>query len=155
MSGDRLRHFIIGYGNPLRGDDAVGWILANQLLSRYADRADIRVMALHQLSPDLAEPLAQAQHVLFIDASAELPAGQLQWRDIQPPHLAGPINTHHLLPETLLALAQSLYGHTPQAKELSIGAQNFAHSMELSIEAQSALDSAMELIEALLLLKIE
>ncbi len=47
------RPLVIAYGNRLRGDDAVGWVVADAL------RDDVRmesvdVVAVHQLTPDLA-----------------------------------------------------------------------------------------------------
>jgi hydrogenase maturation protease len=43
---------LIGYGNPLRGDDGLGWQVADQV-ARDADKS-IKVVATHQLTPELA-----------------------------------------------------------------------------------------------------
>ena len=34
---DRSRVLIIGYGNPLRGDDGIGWVAARKLGQRFED----------------------------------------------------------------------------------------------------------------------
>ena len=52
---------IIGYGSPLRGDDAAGPIAARQLAQQGFHALDV-----HQLTPELAEPVAKARMVPFI-----------------------------------------------------------------------------------------
>jgi hydrogenase maturation protease len=47
---------IIGYGNPLREDDGVGWQVADQLLKN--SEGSIKVLTAHQLTPELAEPIS-------------------------------------------------------------------------------------------------
>jgi hydrogenase maturation protease len=62
------RALIIGYGCPLRGDDAFGWHAAHRLL-KLAGNDSVQVLATHQLTPELAEPISHADLVIFIDAS--------------------------------------------------------------------------------------
>ncbi len=62
---------VIGIGNPLRGDDGVGWWLAERAeMSPPATPtgAALLVRAVQQLTPELSEELAGARRVLFIDA---------------------------------------------------------------------------------------
>ena len=49
---------ILGYGNPLRGDDALGPQVAEELAVRLGDDPRVTVQAVHQLTLDLAETLA-------------------------------------------------------------------------------------------------
>jgi hydrogenase maturation protease len=58
---------VVGYGNPLRGDDGVGWRVAEAIAQRWADHVTIRVG--QQLLPEWAADLADAQVVFIIDAS--------------------------------------------------------------------------------------
>lgn len=59
---------ILAYGNPLRRDDGVGWVIGERLAEMLReDVADVRV--LHQLTPELAEPISRAGAVIFIDAA--------------------------------------------------------------------------------------
>jgi hydrogenase maturation protease len=78
---------IIGYGNPLRGDDGIGWHAANTLATHYDtlamtdgfDRTDegelsllpqaVNVIVCHQLMPELAATIATAAVVVFLDAT--------------------------------------------------------------------------------------
>jgi Ni,Fe-hydrogenase maturation factor len=56
---------VIGIGNPLRGDDGVGWWLAERAETL---KPTPRVLRVQQLTPELAAELAAARRVLFIDA---------------------------------------------------------------------------------------
>jgi hydrogenase maturation protease len=47
------RVLIIGYGNPFRSDDGLGWQIANEL-SRTNRSAETEVLPCHQLTPELA-----------------------------------------------------------------------------------------------------
>ena len=62
------RTLIIGYGNPLRGDDGVGWEVASRLAATIPEEA-AHIMTVHQLTPELAESVSEAELVIFIDAS--------------------------------------------------------------------------------------
>ena len=62
---------VIGYGNPLRGDDAIGWKAAEALRDVYEDDMAVEVFASHQLNPEMAESVAEAGMVIFIDAVAD------------------------------------------------------------------------------------
>ena len=57
---------VIGYGNELRGDDAIGPAVAEQVAAW--GRPDIRAIATRQLLPELAEDLARASLAIFVDA---------------------------------------------------------------------------------------
>lgn len=139
---------VIGYGNPLRGDDAAGWAAA-RLLEAENLPPHARVMALHQLTPDLAEPLSRVPRAVFIDACAQLAPGTLRISMIQPLK-AIPSGTHHILPSTLLFLAEALYGHAPEAREFAIGAQDFEHKEGMSEAVERAVEEAVTQLRKML-----
>jgi hydrogenase maturation protease len=60
---------VVGYGNSLRGDDGVGWHAAGRLAAD-PRLAGARVLARHQLTPELAVDVAQASLVVLVDAVA-------------------------------------------------------------------------------------
>src|SRR3954469_24004396 len=109
------RILLIGCGNPLRSDDGLGWHMA-QSLTGCPDTMDVR--AVHQLTPELAEPISQADLVIFIDAALGDAPGVFQSEPVAPKFV--PVSTHYLNPATLLGIAQQLYGTYPQAVALSI-----------------------------------
>src|SRR5208283_4534442 len=105
------RVLIIGYGNPLRGDDGFGWRAATRLLGLVAD-PEVEVMAVQQLTPELMEPISRAGRVVFIDAAAGGEPGVLREREVA----ADPETqrfTHHSTPGGLLAGAAALFGRAP------------------------------------------
>jgi len=138
------RALVIGIGNSLRGDDGVGWHLAEELANR------VNVRCLHQLTPELAEDLAEVEQVLFIDAWLA-PAGAAP--SLQPFTAAGcavggsaAAGSHRLEPAQLLALAQVLYGAAPQASQLLVPAFAFPHGDVLSPDLQQSLPTARRLL---------
>ena len=58
---------VVGIGNTTRRDDAAGVLVAERV-ARLRPLAD--VIAVHQLVPEIAERMAEADVVVFVDASA-------------------------------------------------------------------------------------
>ena len=111
VSTAKVRPLCIGYGNPLRGDDAVGPALA---------RAQGGI-AVHQLLPELAERIARERVVVFLDARADLAPGAVE---VMPLETTGAA-THSCSPRSLLRLAREVYGSAPIAVLIGIGAASF------------------------------
>jgi hydrogenase maturation protease len=112
---------IIGYGNPLRGDDAVGPLVASRLGG----------IVVHQLNPELAEPLAAASLAIFIDARQDLSPGSIEICPIE----GSRVLTHHCTPAYLVQLARDVYGRAPHALLVGIGAESFECGASLSQSA--------------------
>ncbi len=137
---------IIGYGNPLRGDDGLGYHLIQciergQEPSIYEIGSHIETRACQQLTPELAEPISQVQGVIFVDARVgdgnEHAWGTLFSETITPAMPASSAFSHYVDPATLLALAQMLYGTCPQALLLSVVGQSFGYNEQLSAVVQA------------------
>src|SRR5262245_60332112 len=122
---------VIGYGNPLRGDDGLGWYAA-QALADQAQDPSVEIMACHQLAPELAEQVSQADFVLFVDARAGQIPGELFCEPVEPATDCNAALTHHLTPPALLTWADQLFGRYPDAMEISIGGESFELGTELS-----------------------
>ena len=134
------RVLILGYGNPLRGDDAAGWEAARALAGLEAGD-QVEVHALHQLTPEWAESLSRCSRAIFIDASVEDAPGQVSCRRITPLGAKGGTFTHDLTPEILLGMAITLYGACPEALLISIGAESFEPGADLSHAVAQGLPS--------------
>jgi len=132
-AGDLL---IIGYGNPLRGDDAAGPEAARRLAA-----SGFQTITAHQLTPELAEPIAAAHDVYFLDADAGLAPGEISVTSISEAG-GGPLE-HHATPVALLRLAQEVYGAAPKAWSVGMGGSNFEVCDELSPAAEIAIDKAV------------
>jgi hydrogenase maturation protease len=136
---------IIGYGNALRGDDGAGYIAAELLSERIHD-PEIEILSRHQLTPELMEPIAQARRVIFIDASISGRAGKVTRIPLHPAPACARF-THHATPESLLAGAQALYGHTPEAVLYTIPGRFFETGDELTPSVRRAVNDLVDTLE--------
>jgi hydrogenase maturation protease len=134
-----IRLLIIGYGNRLRSDDAVGYLAAERLRSVLTDPG-IEVLPVHQLTPELADPISRAARVIFIDAAATGEPGAIEQRPITPVPAAGGF-THYSTPGSLLAASAVLFGGTPQATLYSIPGHSFETGERLTARVEEALET--------------
>jgi hydrogenase maturation protease len=131
------RALVIGYGNPMRSDDGVGW-LAAQHLAQQLPASDVEVIFRHELTPELAEAVSAAQTVVFLDASAKSPPGEVQRLELRPSSTRAAFS-HQLSATQLLELSGELYGSVPRAYLFSVGAASFDVGESLSPEVAQAL----------------
>ena len=136
---------IIGYGNSLRGDDAIGQIIAEKIEELKVKNVD--TLALHQLTPDIAEIISKYQVVFFVDASEDKLVNEVQVFDIKHSENRPQIE-HAMTPENLLRLATDLYNTTPICNYVIIPAENFEFSETLSPLTKSFLEPAIKAILA-------
>jgi len=129
---------VIGYGNALRGDDGAGY-LAAELLRERINSADVEVLSMHQLMPELMEPISRARQVIFMDASVVGKAGKVNRIPLRPAPSCSRF-THEATPEVLLAGAQALYGHTPDAVLYTIPGRFFDVGQELTPSVRRAVE---------------
>lgn len=139
---------IIGYGNPLRGDDGLGWRAAERLRAEITD-PEVDVQTGHQLTPELAETVTHVRLVVFIDANCDTMAGEVVSRRIEPDRSPSELFTHRLTPEVLLGMAEKLYGRSPEGILISVGAASFEHGDQLSPAVESALPAVIERVQTL------
>jgi hydrogenase maturation protease len=142
---------------PVRGDSLQSASLnhsSDLLRAASASFASLRCnsvccKALHQLTPELAPDVAQADLVIFIDASCDNGPGEVASRRVVAE--CAPSNTsfsHQLTPEVLLAFAERLYGTCPEAVLLSVGAASFEYGEGLSAEVQAAVPVLLDRVQA-------
>jgi hydrogenase maturation protease len=136
---------IIGYGNALRGDDGAGYIVA-ELLSERVHDPEIEIFSRHQLTPELMETMAHVRRVIFIDASVSGRAGKVSRIPLRPAPACSRF-THHVTPESLLAGAQALYGHTPEATLYTIPGRFFETGDELTPSVRRAVNELVDTLE--------
>lgn len=136
---------VIGYGNPLRTDDAIGQRMAQMMAQRLDDEA-LRMITAYQLTPELMEPISQARLVIFIDARVGTMTGKVSWENVEPEIGAGAF-THHVSPATLLGASHDLYGGMPTGILISIIGSDFEYGSELSAELNDMLPDLAEQVE--------
>ena len=140
------RILIVGYGNPLRCDDGLGWRAAEEL-ARTLPAPDIEVITRHQLTPELADNIKDADAVFFIDATRGDQPGEVSCKPVLPqpwiPHC------HECSPAAVLALAQKLYGATPQAFAVTLCGECFDHGEAISAPVEAGLPKLTALVKDL------
>jgi hydrogenase maturation protease len=147
MIGNAL---IVGYGNPLRGDDGVGQAVARAFADDSAiDGVD--ALACHQLTPELAERFAAASRVILIDAAAGAEAGGVSVIPLRPAPAPASTLGHHVEPSQLLHMAQVLYGRSPEAYLVTVGASSLELGEGLSGPVTAALPEVIATVRRLAL----
>ncbi|HTK11217.1 MAG TPA: hydrogenase maturation protease [Ktedonobacteraceae bacterium] len=141
------RTLIIGIGNPLRGDDGLGWAVAEQLAQDGDMACEIRTV--HQLTPELAQWVAFADRVIMIDASCEGVPGELRVYQLA---LSGhPVSrgTHATTPEELIILAEYLYGRCAPVTIVTMTGADFSIGERLSPTLASKICQIGEVVRQL------
>jgi hydrogenase maturation protease len=138
---------VFTWGNPSRGDDALGPEVYDLLVQE--NLVDVDLLTDFQLQIEHAIDLENREGVLFVDASA----------DARPPFEFYPLapsqdqsyTTHAMSPQALLAVFDQI-NHQPQpaAFMLSIRGYEFGLGLPLSTQATANLDEAIAFIRQLL-----
>jgi hydrogenase maturation protease len=126
---------VIGYGNELLGDDGVGPAVARAV----ENWPGVTAIVSHGLTPELAQPIAEADRVVFVDAHA----GSHEVVVVEVLPAAAPGLGHASDPGWLLALAESLWGRRPRAWLIAVPAENFDLGEGLSPRAERGVQAAL------------
>jgi hydrogenase maturation protease len=138
---------MIGFGNTLRGDDGVGPYVAGVVASWRLP--GLESLAVPQLIPELAEPVAAAKAVIFVDAQTAGQGDVVELRSIEASESRVSI-AHVSDPQSLLALAAAVYGSRPQAWLITIPAADFSFGEKLSSIAKRGAELAVAQVRAFL-----
>lgn len=148
------RLLILGIGNPDRQDDGLAWHLLNRLATYwgYSKGLDLgetlpvteglTLCTDLQLRPEMAEDLTAYTHVCFVDAHTGALPKEICWQILHAGFQPSPLS-HHLTPQSCLALAEALFGQAPYGILLSIRGYEFGFSRQLSPRTQVLLDAAV------------
>jgi hydrogenase maturation protease len=132
------RILILGYGNPLRSDDGLGWQVAVELFR--ANRSpEVEILPCHQLTPDLAPAVSRVETVIFIDCAQGGNPGEMCCQEVRSDFGVTTL-THHLTPAALLAMSSELFGACPRACLLSIQGESYEHGDSFSAPVANRLD---------------
>ncbi len=143
--GDKTKFLILGYGNPLCGDDAAGWHVIEALDGLVPDETAV---AIHQLTPEWAEPISAAEQVIFVDAAIGDVPGEVRCFPIWPV-MAHP-GSHQITPDGILSMAADLFGRCPPAHMVTITGGSFEISESLTPAVAAAVPQALDRIRELL-----
>jgi hydrogenase maturation protease len=129
---------VVGYGNPLRTDDGIGWRAA-EAVATDPRLVTTTIVTSHQLLPEHALDVSRARLVVLIDARVGPPAGSIVVEEVEPAASGGTAWSHHLGPASLAALARELYGQVPPVFTVGVGVS----SMEVGELLTGALERAI------------
>jgi hydrogenase maturation protease len=138
-----LHTVVLAIGNTLRGDDGV----ADHVADLLGARSGVDVRRVHQLTPELAEELAHATAVVFVDADPRATEARLE-RLIPAPQRS-PL-THSVTAGELVMLAEQLYGFQGVAYLCHVPAEDFTEGDSLSEVAEAGARAAAQCVLALL-----
>lgn len=148
---------ILGYGNPDREDDGVAWHVLRGLTIKlglvppesYEDEfPESNVIVLDfqlQLTPEMAEEVARYPYVCFIDAHTGSIPEPVRLIAVESEFQNSPF-THHLTPQSLMSMCETIYGKQPDAALLSVLGHRFLFTRELSVETAELVPQAVRLI---------
>jgi hydrogenase maturation protease len=137
---------VFAYGNPSRGDDALGPLLGERIEVKAF--ADVEILTDFQLQVEHAMDLCDRDLVLFADAS--LSCEHPYTLQILEPERDHSYTTHSMSPGAVLEVYRHIYEKAPPASFLlSMRGESFELGQGLSEIAQGRLSLAVGLVERL------
>lgn len=136
---------IFGYGNPSRGDDALGPLLLERLEA--LGLPDIELLTDFQLQVEHALDLQNRERVLFVDANVSCTPPYI-FSQLQAEKDAS-FTSHVMSPMALLHAYRNLYGPHPPAYLLEIRGERFELGEPLSPKAAANLGASLDLVKRL------
>lgn len=146
--GPRAPVLVLAVGNPSRGDDAVGPLLAERLaalVERVGAHDRVEVLCDQQLMVEHALDLEGRRGVVFVDAAVG-PPGQVACAPVTPA-TGLPVLSHSCSPGQLLGLMTTTLQTTPPpAWTVSVGGHGFELGAPLHPATVPAVDVAWRLL---------
>ncbi|HET6846869.1 MAG TPA: hydrogenase maturation protease, partial [Anaerolineales bacterium] len=148
---------VIGLGNPILGDDGVGWCVVRRLAQRLVGDERVEVDCLSVGGLSLMERMLGYRHVILVDAidTGRSPQGTIRVFDLNSldnPALGHSTSAHDASLKTALATAKAMGGDVPdQVDIVSVEARvglDFTESLTYPIAAavSGACDHVLALI---------
>jgi hydrogenase maturation protease len=136
---------IFAYGNPSRGDDALGPMLLERLET--LNLPEVELLTDFQLQVEHAIDLQGRERVLFIDASISCPPPFEFSRLVAAKDHS--YTSHAMSPAAVLQACHELYGVAPPAWLLAVRGETFELGEPLSSAAEAYLEQAFALLQKL------
>jgi hydrogenase maturation protease len=131
---------IFGWGNPSRGDDALGPLFIERIEA--LGLPNVECLTDFQLQVEHALDLQDRQHILFVDASIEAEAPFTVSR--LAPARDATFSSHAITPESVMQVFVDLHDEDPPPCELlAIRGEHFELGEELSPAAAAHLEAAL------------
>ncbi len=148
----------MGLGNPILGDDGVGWLVASELQKTDNIPSDVTIDCLAIGGISLMEALIDYDRAFIIDAmvTGTVPVGSVNLfnlQDLPDPSAGHTSSPHDTSLQNALEVGRSLGAKLPNdITILTIEAQSvFEFSVELTPSVRSAVPKALKFIQDLLI----
>ncbi len=132
--------FVYGFGNPGRGDDAIGSILAGMIEDRQIP--GVVTDSNYQLNIEDAYEISKSRKVIFIDASYDCEE-PFSFYEIKPSSEIT-FTTHTMHPTSVLALCSDLYNDSLTGYILAVRGYSFEFEEIISEKAGVNLKAAYD-----------
>jgi hydrogenase maturation protease len=155
MNPNNKKSLILGFGNLDREDDGVAWHILSRLAGQFqftledcpeeapqSIRDNLDILFLLQLSPELAETIANYDRVCFVDAHTGAIPETLHMAPVEACFQASPL-THHITPQTIMCLTHDIYNATPEAILVSVRGYQFEFHRQLSTATDQLANQAV------------
>lgn len=150
------RVLFLGYGNPDREDDGVAWHILCALGKKLglepplsyeeefpqSSKADFLFQL--QLTPEMTEDISAYEYVCFFDAHTGNIPEIVRLTELKSDFKRSPL-THHLTPQSLISICETIDGKKPDAALISVRGYQFRFSRDLSDETTALVPQAVEL----------
>jgi hydrogenase maturation protease len=155
-----MRTIVIGLGNPILGDDGVGWVVAKEVMNHLSPDLDVAVDRLSLGGISLMERLIGYDRAILIDAlvSEHEPGSVIVSRLEELPdnsafHLT---STHDMSLQNAIKLGRQMGAKLPQdVTVVGISAKHiYDFGEELSLPVQEAVPKAANLVWEMLVQNI-
>ena len=139
---------VFTWGNPSRGDDALGPALYDMLVQHQSETGQldhVEVLTDFQLQIEHAVDLEKRRLVIFVDAGVANPE-PFSYQQLQPER-DDSFTSHAMSPASVLAVYQQVnQADPPPAYLLTIRAYEFGLGVEMSSRARQNLETAFSFI---------
>jgi hydrogenase maturation protease len=147
---------IVGLGNPILGDDGVGWVIAQNLRDQLITRTDLEFDFLSLGGLSLMERLTGYQHVILIDAiaSGENSSGKVisfPLNEIPDPTAGHSSSVHDTSLRNALNLGRTMNISLPRDENIIVVAVEAANVYDFSEELTPQVAAAVPIAEKLIL----
>ena len=121
---------VVGYGNSLRGEDAFGVDVINQLQKSLDIKAlkNTKLISTFQLTPELCLELLEAKKIIFVDALYSLELKYILACDIAQ-DIKGTNLSHSISPKIITSMLRDLYNCSFSYEIFSMTTCNFKHNI--------------------------
>jgi hydrogenase maturation protease len=140
-----MKVLVLGYGNPYRGDDGLGPLLAERVAQWLVSLGEAaKLWVGQQLLPEPAEELVNHDVAIFCDASAVPLEDGFLLEELDISSDPEGLTLHSVSPQWLLGLAQSLAGRMPKACLLSVEGESFDFREGLTPRCEERAKAALQ-----------